>query len=127
MPWRIEIALFGSFGVAYVTSMARRRRRAWAAYPLALVALLWIAPFYGFFSAPLFLGVSLNTMCPGRPIVTVVLAALGMRAGEQVGLAAAALDFRGASWRERLSPVVAAVSDPPEHAARHRPRRCGQG
>jgi hypothetical protein len=29
-------------------------------------------------------------MCPGRPIVTVVLAALGMRAGEQVGPAAAA-------------------------------------
>ncbi len=89
VPWRIEIALGGSFGVAYVTLMARQRRRAWAAYPLAVVALLWIAPFYGFFSAPLFLGVSLNTMCHGRPIVSVVLTALGMRVGEQVGLAAA--------------------------------------
>jgi hypothetical protein len=69
--------------------MARQRRRAWAAYPLAVLALLWIAPFYGFFSAPLFLGVSMNTMCPGRPIVSVVLTALGMRVGEQVGLAAA--------------------------------------
>lgn len=91
VPWRIEIALFGSFGLAYFTFMARQRRGAWAAYPLAVLALLWIAPFYGFFSAPLFLGVSLNTMCPGRPIVTVVLAALGMRVGEQLGLAAASL------------------------------------
>jgi hypothetical protein len=89
VPWRIEIALFGSFGVAYITSMARQRRHARAVYPLAVLALLWIAPFYGFFSAPLFLGLSLTTMCPGRPIVTVVLAALGMCAGEQLGLAAA--------------------------------------
>lgn len=89
VPWRIEIPLFGSIGLASVTSIARRRTRVWATYPLALVALLWIAPFYGFFSAPLFLGMSLNAMCPGRPLVTAVLAALGMRAGEQVGLAAA--------------------------------------
>jgi hypothetical protein len=88
VPWRIEIALFGSFSVAYFTGMARQRGRAWAAYPLAVVALLWIAPFYGFFSAPLFLGVSLTAMCPGRPIVSVILAALGLRVGEQVGLAA---------------------------------------
>ncbi len=89
VPWRIEIALFGSFALAYVTSMARQRHRAWVVYPLAMLALLWIAPFYGFFSAPLFVGMSLNTMCPGRTIVTVVLTALGMRVGEQVGLAAA--------------------------------------
>lgn len=89
VPWRIEIALLGSFGVAYVTGMAGRRGRAWAGYPLAVLALLWIAPFYGFFSAPLFLGVSLTAMCPGRPIVGVILAALGLRVGDQVGLAAA--------------------------------------
>jgi hypothetical protein len=91
VPWRIEIALFGSYGLSYLTFMARQRHRAWAVYPVALLALLWIAPFYGFFSAPLFLGVSLNTMCSGRPIGTVVLAALGMRVGEQLGLAAAGL------------------------------------
>lgn len=89
VPWRIEIALFGSFGIAYFTGNTRQRHHAWATYPLAVLALLWIAPFYGFFSAPLFLGMSLNTMCPGRPIVTVVLTALGMHVGEQVGLAAA--------------------------------------
>jgi hypothetical protein len=87
VPWRIEIPLFGSFAVAYVTGMARQRGRAWAAYPLTVVALLWIAPFYGFFSAPLFLGVGLTAMCPGRPILSVILAALGLRVGERVGLA----------------------------------------
>ena len=86
VPWRIEIALFGSFGVAYLTGIARQRGRDWAAYPLTMVALLWIAPFYGFFSAPLFLGLSLNTMCPGRSLAAIVLVALGMRVGEKVGL-----------------------------------------
>ncbi|HXJ77172.1 MAG TPA: hypothetical protein VMS64_00655 [Candidatus Methylomirabilis sp.] len=89
VPWRIEIALFGSFGVAYFAAAVRQRRLARAAYPLAVLALLWIAPFYGFFSAPLFLGLSLNTMCAGRPIVTVVLAGVGMCVGEQLGLTAA--------------------------------------
>ena len=89
VPWRIEIALAGSFGVAYVAAMARQRRRARAVYPLAVLALLWIAPFYGFFSPPLLLGLSLTTMCPARPIVTVVLAAFAMCAGEQLGLTAA--------------------------------------
>ena len=89
VPWRIEIALFGSFGLAYLTALARQRRRAWAGYPLAVLALLWIAPFYGFFSAPLFLAVSLNTLCPDRPIPTLFLTAVGLQAGERVGLALA--------------------------------------
>jgi hypothetical protein len=85
VPWRIEIALFGSLAVGYLTSMARTRRRAWVVYPLVMVASLSIAPFYGFFSAPLFLAVSLSSMCPDRPITTVLLTALGMIAGEQGG------------------------------------------
>jgi hypothetical protein len=89
VPWRIEIAFTGSFGLAYFTFMALQRRRAWAVYPLALVGLLWIAPFYGFFSAPLFLAVSLNIRCPGRPIVTIVIVAVGIRVGERVALAVA--------------------------------------
>jgi hypothetical protein len=89
VPWRIEIALFGSLGVAYFTAIARQRGRAWVGYPLVVLALLWIVPFYGFFSAAFFLGVGLNTICSDRPIVTVVLAALGMRVGEQLGLTVA--------------------------------------
>ena len=88
-PWRIEIAPAGGFGVAFVTDLARRRHRAWAVYPLVMLALAWIAPFYGFFSAPLYLGMSLSTMCPGRSVAGVALVALGIRVGERVGLAAA--------------------------------------
>jgi len=89
VPWRIGIAMLGSFGVAYFTGLARPRGRAWIVYPLAVLALLWIAPFYGFFSASLFLAVSVTAVCPGRPIVGVILVALGLRVGEQVGLAVA--------------------------------------
>lgn len=89
VPWRIEIALSGSFGVAYFTGLARQRGLVWVVYPLGVLALLWIAPFYGFFSAPLFLGVSVTAMCPGRPIGSVILATVGLRVGEQVGLAVA--------------------------------------
>ena len=89
VPWRIEIALFGSFVGGYLTVMAHARHLAWAVYPLMLLALLWIAPFYGFFSAPVFLGVSLNTLCPDRPLPTVLLTALSMLVGEGVGSAVA--------------------------------------
>jgi hypothetical protein len=60
----------------WVTGIGRQRGRVWAAYPLTLGALLWIAPFYGF----------LNTMCPGHSLATIVLVTLGMRVGEKVGL-----------------------------------------
>lgn len=85
VPWRIEIALFGSFAVGTLTFLARARQRAWVVYPFIMVAFMWIAPFYGFFSAPLFLGVSLNSMCADRSIATVLLTAIGMVAGEQAG------------------------------------------
>ena len=97
VPWRVEIAIFGSFGLAYLTSMAHRRHRAWAVYPLVVLALVAIAPFYGFFSAPLFLALSLNTMCPGRPIVVAVLIAIGMGVGERLGIATAAWLSEGTS------------------------------
>ena len=89
VPWRIEIALFGSFTVGLLTVMARPRRRGWTVYPVVMIAFLWIAPFYGFFSAPMFLGIGLSAMCPDRPMVTVVISALGMIAGEQIGRAVA--------------------------------------
>jgi hypothetical protein len=89
VPWRMEIALFGSFVAGYFTVMAHAHHLAWAVYPLTMLALLWIAPFYGFFSAPLFLGISLNTLCSDRPLPTVLLTALSMLVGEWVGSAVA--------------------------------------
>jgi hypothetical protein len=87
VPWRIEIALFGSFAVGLLTAVPRSHKLAWAVYPLTMIAFLWIAPFYGFFSAPIFLGLSLNTPCSDRPISTVLLAALGMLVGGRMGAA----------------------------------------
>ena len=89
VPWRIEIALFGSFVGSYLTVMAHTHPLAWAVYPLTILALLWIAPFYGFFSAPLFLGISLNTLCSARPLPTVLLTVLNMLVGEWMGSAVA--------------------------------------
>jgi hypothetical protein len=33
VPWRIKIAAAGGFGVAFITGLARERRRAWDVYP----------------------------------------------------------------------------------------------
>jgi len=85
VPWRIAIALFGSFVLGYFTVMARGRPLGWAIYPVVMLALLWIAPFYGFFSPAVFLGISFTAQCPDRPMMTVVLTALGMIAGDQLG------------------------------------------
>jgi hypothetical protein len=89
VPWRIEIALSLSFVLGILTTMPPIGRLERAAYPLTMIAFLWIAPFYGFFSAPLFLGISLNTMCPDRSLPTIILAALGMYVGGKVGEAVA--------------------------------------
>jgi hypothetical protein len=85
VPWRIEIAIFGSFAVGILTTMPPVGRLEWTIHPITMFAFLWIAPFYGFFSAPLFLGISLNNMCPDRSMTSVVLAALGILAGGQIG------------------------------------------
>lgn len=101
VPWRIEIALFGSFVVGFATILSSAHQRARVVYPLTMVALFWIAPFYGFFSAPLFLGISLNSMCPDRSSVTTLLAALGMIAGEQAGLRLAGWISSDSSIKDR--------------------------
>jgi hypothetical protein len=85
VPWRIEIAMFGSFAVGFWTRMADARGRARLIYPLALIALLWIAPFYGFFSAPIFLATELAAGCADRGFILVILAAFGMIVGQLLG------------------------------------------
>lgn len=85
IPWRIEIAFFGSFTIGILTRMAHARKLARLAYPLILLALFWIAPFYGYFSGPVFVALALITDCANRPIIQVCLAALGMGAGNVIG------------------------------------------
>lgn len=85
VPWRIEIAIFGSFAVGFWTRMAGARGRARLVYPFTLIAFLWIAPFYGFFSGPVFLAIGVLVSCVNRGFFPVLLAAFGMIVGERLG------------------------------------------
>lgn len=85
VPWRIEIALFGSFALDLLARMARARGLAAVTYPFTLLALFWIAPFYGYFSGPVFLGISMIADCAKRSVVQLCIAALGMAAEKSLG------------------------------------------
>ena len=85
VPWRIEIAILGSFAVAVLTRIAEARGRMRLVYPLILVAFLWIAPFYGFFTGPVFLAVGAVAGCQERSLLSVLLTGFGMIAGQQLG------------------------------------------
>lgn len=90
VPWRIEIAIFGSFAIAFLTRMAEVRGRARLVYPLTLIAFLWIAPFYGFFVGPVFLAIGLVAGCTDRSLISLLLAGPGMIVGERLGCRLAA-------------------------------------
>lgn len=89
VPWRIEIAVFGALVISMLKYMAGRLRYANALDVLIYVSIFWIAPFYGFFSAPYFLGLNLVTLCPDRQMLEVVLAGAAMAVtsalGERIG------------------------------------------
>lgn len=97
VPWRIAIAMFGSFAVGLSTRMADARGRARLVYPFILIALLWIAPLYGFFSAPIFLATEWAIGCADRGFDLVMLAALGMIVGKLLGNGVGA-------WLSRVPP-----------------------
>lgn len=85
VPWRVEIAVFGAFVISLLKYMASRLRYANALDILIYVSLFWIAPFYGFFSAPYFLGMSIVTPCLDRQILEVIFAGAAMAVGSVVG------------------------------------------
>ncbi len=78
VPWRVEIAVFGAFVISILKHMAWRLRYANTLDVLIYLSLFWIAPFYGFFSAPYFLGISILASCPDRQVLEVVLAGAAM-------------------------------------------------
>jgi len=86
IPWRIDIALFGSFIIALLATLARPRGILKLTYPLSLLTLLWIAPYYGYFSGAIFLGISLINQCADRSAVQLVLVAAGMVTGNVLGI-----------------------------------------
>jgi hypothetical protein len=78
VPWRIEIVVFGAFVISMLKHMAGRLPYANTLEILIYVSLFWIAPFYGFFSAPYFLGMNIVAPCPDRRILEIILASAAM-------------------------------------------------
>jgi len=87
ISWRIEIAVFGAFVISMLKYMAARFRYANALDVLIYASLFWIAPFYGFFSAPYFLGINIVVPCPGRQMVEIALAGAAMAIASTLGQA----------------------------------------
>ncbi len=85
VPWRIEVALLGSFTVGLASRIGTERSLAIIAYPLSLIAMLWIAPFYGYFSSAIFLGLSATARCTDQPLVQIAVVAAAMLAGRALG------------------------------------------
>lgn len=74
IPWRVEIAVFGGFAVGLLETMLYRRERTTALGPLIYLGIFWIAPWYGFFSPPLFVGEAFAYRCAGQSLLLVALA-----------------------------------------------------
>ena len=70
VPWRLR-SRFSAASSVVISRSWPMRHLAWAVGPLMRLALLVDCALHGFFSAPVFLGVSLNTLCPNRPLPTV--------------------------------------------------------
>ena len=85
VPFRIEIAIFGSFAAGLCSRIAAARGQAQLVYPLLLVGFFWIAPFYGFFQGPVFLATGLVTGCGDRGVIPILLAASTMILTERLG------------------------------------------
>jgi len=85
VPFRIEIAIFGSFAVGFCTRIAAARGQAQLIYPLILFAFFWIAPFYGFFQGPVFLATYVVTGCGDRGAISILLVASAMILTERLG------------------------------------------
>lgn len=87
--YRAEIALLGAFFVSLLVRLARFWRAALPGGLLVQLALFWVGPFYGFFSAPLFLALGLNGLGPMRDAPDRALMAAGMQVAEWCGWALA--------------------------------------
>ena len=93
VPWRFSIAIFGAFGMSWLSG-AMRTRIPHARTGLTIhVAFFWIAPFYGFFHAPWFLAQTVAVPCDGRPLPQALIVVLGMAVAAVAGRRAATWMF----------------------------------
>lgn len=85
VPWRISIALFGSFAMNWLARAALLSAPTERVSLLIFLAFFWIAPFYGFFHAPWFLAQTIASPCANRLPVQSLIAAAGMLIAAEVG------------------------------------------
>ena len=89
VPWQLSIALFGAFGMSWLSAAMRIQvPHIWPGL-IIHVAFFWIAPFYGFFHAPWFLAQTVILPCDGRPLPQAVTVVLGMIVSTVAGRRAA--------------------------------------
>ena len=85
MPIRIDIALFGSFFVGLSSLHFQTAFKPKLPYFFVLASLFWIAPCYGYFSAPIFLGMNILHFGDHMTATHIALTLFGIFAGDQLG------------------------------------------
>jgi hypothetical protein len=85
VPWRVEIAAFGGFALGVIEAMLRRLGRLSALGPAVYLGFFWIAPWYGFFRAPVFLAQAIYFSCEGRTYLAVAAVAITMVLAHDIG------------------------------------------
>ena len=78
VPWQFSIAIFGAFGMSWLSAATRLRIPRDRAGLMVHLAFFWIAPFYGFFHAPWFLAQTLALPCEGRPLIQAIIVGVAM-------------------------------------------------
>ena len=78
VPWQFAIAIFGAFGMSWLSAVARLRSPRDRAGLMIQLAFFWIAPFYGFFHAPWFLAQTVALPCDGRPFIQALIVGVAM-------------------------------------------------
>ena len=94
VPWHVSIAIFGAFGMSWLSAATRIRVPHERVGLMIHLAFFWIAPFYGFFHAPWFLAQTVVLPCDGRPWAQAIIVVLGMVVAASAGL-------RTATWMLR--------------------------
>jgi hypothetical protein len=85
VPWQFSIAIFGAFGMSWLSVATRIRVPHDRAGLMIHLTFFWIAPFYGFFHAPWFLAQTVVLPCDGRPLVQAIIVVLGMVVAASAG------------------------------------------
>ena len=93
VPWKFTIAVFGAFGMSWLSGAIRIRIPHVRTGLVIHVGFFWIAPFYGFFHAPWFLAQTVVVPCDGRPLPQAIIVVLGMAIATVAGQRAATWMF----------------------------------